>query len=346
MTRTESVPSSPARRLIGGLGGVVALIAVVGRLLAGSVELRGHPGAWWAGLAMTAVVLSRLLLGALDVAARRIPWTRLLLPALIAIELGLYVLGRTSRGAMMKLLALVEVVLVIAAVAAVFLRRDGAPAGSAWEERVERTLSGFVPAALARLIAIEMVIIGAALSAPFRRARPPRADEFGYFQSSPLRFMPWLILLAMPADVLLVRALVPARHVVWRFIFDASAVYALLWVIGVGVTMRRRPHRVGVDLVELRRGVLRRVRLSPRVIDEVALLPPLSGMSALRKLGCSGWLAAKGMPLVELRLREPVRIERVVGAAGAPTRRLLVAADDAEGFRRAIAQVMRQSDAA
>ena len=339
MTRTEPRPSSSARRLIDGLGGVVALLAVVGRLLAGSVELRGHPVAWWANLLLTAVVLSRLLLGTLDVAARRLPWTRLLLPALIAVELGFYMVGHTSRGTMMKLLALVEVALVFAAVVAVFVRRDEARASSSFEERVEHTMSRFVPPMLARLIAVELAIIGAAFSAPFRRGRRPRADEFGYFQGSPLRFLPWLVVLAMPADLLLVRALVPASHVVWRWIFDGSALYALLWVIGVGETMRRRPHRVGVDLVALHRGVLRRVRFSPRIIDDVALLPPISETSALRKLGSSGWLASTRMPLVELRLSEPVRVERVVGGAGAPTQRLVVAADDAQALCEALQQV-------
>jgi hypothetical protein len=324
--------------LVNRVGAAVAVAAIVIRFAAGHASVAGHLGAWWAGVLMLAVVVSRLVWGALEVAARRLPWTRLLLPALIAIELALYVVGRTSRGAMIKVLVPVELALVITTVVAVFVRRSATSAEGYWEDRVERALTRFVPAALARLLAIELAIVSSAVAAPFRRKLRLQPNEFSYFEGSPLRWLPFLLLLAMPADLLLVHVLVPARFALARWILTGSGVYALLWVVGVGVTMRRRPHRVGSETVEVYRGVLRRAHWPARAIEEVAIRQPVSSVRELRGRGSAAWLASSRMPLVEVSLSEPARVRRAIGPDGPPTTRLLIAVDQPEPFRLALLQ--------
>jgi len=323
-------------RLVNRAGAVVAVAAVVIRFAAGDVSVAGRTGAWWAGVAMLAVVVSRLAWGALEVTTRRLPWTRLLLPALIAIELALYVVGRTSRGAMIKVLLPVELALVVATIAAVVVRRSASANEGDWPDRAERALARFVPPLLARLFALELSIIGAAVAAPFRRKLRLQPNEFSYFESSPLRWMPFLLLLAMPADLLLVHVLVPARFALARFILTGSGVYALVWVIGIGVTMRRRPHRVGSRIVEVYRGVLRRAHWPASAIEDVVVRPSVASVRELRRQGSAAWLASPRMPLVEVFLREPARVRRALGSDGPPTTRLLIAVDDPAAFRLAL----------
>ena len=320
------------------VGVAVAVAAIVIRFAAGDALVAGHLGAWWAGVLMLAVVVSRLGWGALEVSARRMPWTRLLLPALIGVELALYVVGRTSRGAMLKVLAPVELALVVTTVVAVFVRRSATSTEPYWEDRVELALTRFVPSVLARLLAIELAIVSSAVAAPFRRKLRLESNQFSYFEGSPLRWLPFLLLLAMPADLLLVHVLVPARFALARWILTGSGVYALLWVVGVGVTMRRRPHRVGSDTVEVYRGVLRRAHWSPSAIGDVVVRQPISSVRELRGQGSAAWLASSRMPLVEVFLTEPARLRRALGPDGPPTARLLIAVDQPEAFRLALLQ--------
>jgi hypothetical protein len=325
-------------QLVNRVGVAVAVAAIVIRFAAGDALVAGHLGAWWAGVLMLAVVVSRLGWGGLEVSARRMPWTRLLLPALIGIELALYVVGRTSRGAMMKVLVPVELALVVTTVVAVFVRGSATSTEPHWEDRVELALTRFVPSVLARLLAIELAIVSSAVAAPFRRKLRLESNQFSYFEGSPLRWLPFLLLLAMPADLLLVHVLVPARFALARWILTGSGVYALLWVVGVGVTMRRRPHRVGSDTVEVYRGVLRRAHWSLSAIEDVVVRQPVSSVRELRRQGSAAWLASSRMPLVEVFLTAPARVRRALGPDGPPTARLLIAVDQPDAFRLALLQ--------
>ena len=324
------------RRWVNRIGVAVAVAAIVIRFAAGDVLVSGHLGAWWAGVLMLAVVLSRLAWGAREVTARRLPWTRLLLPALIAVELALYVVGRTSRGAMMKVLLPIELALVVMTVVAAFVRRSATSVERYWEDRVELGLMRFLPPVLARLLAIELAIVSSAMGAPFRRKRRLQPNEFSYFETSPLRWVPFLLLLAMPADLLLVHVLVPARFAWARWILDGSGLYALLWIVGLGVTMRRRPHRIGTDTVEVYRGVLRRAQWAPSAIDDVVIRQPVQSRRDLRAQGSAAWLASSRMPLVEVFLRGPARVRRALGPDGPPITRLLIAVDQPDAFRLAL----------
>lgn len=325
----------------------VAALAVGVRLFAGEARLGGRSGAWWASAALLAVVGSRLGWGARDVAARRMSWTRLLLPALIAVELTLLVVGRTSRGAMLRLLLAVEVALVATTIAVVWLRgRRQTVAAREWDERFEQTLGGFVAPALARVLAAELAIVGAALSAPFARKQATTATtgEYGYMRGSPLNWMPIFVVLAMPADLMLVQALIPARLAWLRWLLDGSGLYALVWIVGMGVTMRRRPHRLRDGQLELRRGVLRRARVPVGAIAAVEIVAPIDSRGALRRLGSDAWFAWPRQPLLEVRLRAPVAVQRALGGDGV-TARLLIAADEPESLRRALLAAVAEAAA-
>ena len=335
LTRDDPTPEG-LKKIVGRLGIAVTVLAIVVRVVAGHTLIAGHSGAWWTGVLMLAVIGSRLGWAVLDVRAQRLPWTRLLLPTLIVIELLLYLVGRASRGTIVEVLVLLELALVVATVVVLFVRRTKSTGTRYWEERVQLALTRFIPAGLARLIAGELSIVGAAIASPFRRKMPPQPNEFGYFASSPLRWIPFLLVLAMPADVLLVHVLVPSRYVLVRWLITGSGFYALVWAVGIGVTMRRRPHHIGADVVDAYYGVLRRARWSCRNIEDVVVRQPISSKRELRAQGSAAWLAASRMPLVEVSLREPICVCRVFGADGPPTKRLLIAVDQPEAFRRAL----------
>lgn len=333
--RKDSTPDR-LKKIVGRLGIAVTALAIVIRVVAGHALFAGHSGAWWTGLLMLAVIGSRLGSALLDVRAQRLAWTRLLLPMLVVIELLLYLVGRASRSAIVAVLVLLELALIITTVVVLFVRR-GKPAGTRyWEERVQLALTRFIPAALARLVAGELSIVGAAITSPFRRKTPPRPNEFGYFAGSPLRWIPFLLLLAMPPDVLLVHVIVPPKYALVRWLITGSGLYALLWAVGIGVTMRRRPHHVGADVVDAYYGVLRRARWSCRDIEDVVVRQPISSRRELRAQGGAALLASSRMPLVEVTLSEPTCVHRVFGADGAPTKRLLIAVDEPDAFRQAL----------
>ncbi|MFO0750433.1 MAG: hypothetical protein U1F43_32900 [Myxococcota bacterium] len=107
-----------------------------------------------------------------------------------------------------------------------------------------------------RWLAVQVVVL-AAVARAFR-AGPvgSQPGSFGYLKSSPYRWMPWLVLLSLPADGLLLAVALPAGWEAVGWVILAATVYLFFWVVGVGVTMRERPHRGSTE----RRAPERRAR--------------------------------------------------------------------------------------
>jgi len=313
--------------LFAGLG----LAGIALRLLA--PQSRALP--WIGG---TLLVLLAARIATLAAAWRKggLPATRMLIPAVVLAEgLGL-MLERTSRLApYLKLgTALVlEVLLLILAIRA--WRRSRGAAG--WpEDRIAAAFGAFVPPRAARLMALELVMLGCALRFLLGGFRDPAPEGFSHHRESALRsFLPALPLL-FPGDVLLMKALFSGLPPWARWTLHGSTVYAVLWLVGFYASIKARPHQVRDGEVRLHQGLMKSVAFPTASVQSVALLPDFDDDWARHAhLRGVSKLVAKGAPLLELALATPVRVEGMLGP-GRPTKRLLVSVDDPAAFRAAL----------
>ncbi|WP_243384570.1 hypothetical protein [Geothrix alkalitolerans] len=295
------------------------------------------PALPWIGGALLVLLAFRLSAMALDWRRGRLLGTRLLLPGLLLAEgLGLALPGLTAPAAKVRLgIALVlEALLLVLALRA---WRTARSTPGAWpEDRIAAAFEAFVPTRAARLMALELVMLGGALRFLLGGFRDPAPEGFSHHRESALRsFLPALPLL-IPGDVLLMKALFSGLPAWARWTLHGSTVYAVLWLVGLYASIKARPHQVQDGEVRLHQGLVKSVAFPAASVRSAAPLPDFDDDWARHAhLKGVSRLVAKGAPLLELALAAPVRVDGMLGA-GRPTQRLLVSVDDPAAFRAAL----------
>ncbi len=261
------------------------------------------------------------------VARRRRPWTRLLLPLAILLEgigaclhAGIYWQLRVGTAVVLELLVI--------GIAIRELRRtshDPAPV----KLRIACALEALVPAAMANLIAFEIVIVATAArfaAGGWRRAAP---IGFTYHRNSGLRMLlPMLPLLAV-ADVLLLELVILPHAAPWlRVLVHVIAVYGLVWLVGLYASCRALPHVIRDGVLTAHRGLLGHANIALAEIESVAAMPTFTDDWKKRSY-CRGAirLDVPGASVLEMHLRAPVHADGVIGPQ-APARRVLLAVDE------------------
>lgn len=266
-----------------------------------------------------------------------LPATRMLIPAVVLAEgLGLTLSGGSGWALQVRLgtaLAL-EVWLLVLAVRA--WRATRLRTGLWPEDRLAAAFEAFVPPRAARLMALELVMLGSAVRFLLGGFRDSAPEGFSHHRESALRsFLPVLPLL-IPGDVLLMRALFSGLPAWARWTLHASTVYAVLWLVGLYASIKARPHQVQDGEVRLHQGLVKSVAFPAASVRSATPLPDFDDDWARHAhLRDVSKLVAKGAPLLELALADPVRVDGMLGP-GRPTQRLLVSVDDPAAFRAAL----------
>lgn len=306
---------------------------------AAALRLRapGHRALPW--LTGVFLLLLALRLSGMLLAWRRrhLPGTRLLLPALILVEgLGL-VLARTPGPALWLRVGTALALELLLLTLAVRAWRKARKLPGEWpEDRIAAAFEAFVPPRAARLMALELVMLGSALrflGGGFRDAAP---RGFSHHRESGLHaFLPALPLL-IPGDFLLMKVLFSGLAPWLRWILHGSTVYAVLWLFGFYAALRARPHQIQDGQVLLHQGLVKSAAFPASWVLSAAPLPEFDDdWSRHAHMKGVQRLVARGAPVLELKLSEPVRVLGLLGP-GRPTDRLAVSMDDPAAFLAAL----------
>ncbi len=323
-------PSSLLWGLVLALGGV----ALVLRLWAPR-----HVALTWITFSLLMLLAMRLVALLHDWRLGQIPGTRILLPALILTEgLGLVLTQASPRALQLRLgtALILELLLLILAVRA---WRTARTLPGTWpEDRIAGAFEAFVPPRVARLMALELVMLGSAvrfLLGGFREAAP---TGFSHHREAALRAILPAVPLMIPGDFLLMKAISTGLAPWLRWTLHGSTVYAVLWLVGLYATLKARPHQLREGCVELHLGLMKACSFPVGLVASVAPLPEFEDdwarhayMKGVAKL------VAKGNAVLELRLSEPIRVTGLLGP-GRPTQRLAVSVDDPAAFLAALAR--------
>jgi hypothetical protein len=205
------------------------------------------------------------------------------------------------------------------------------------ERALEEGLEVFVPRRVARLVALEPRLWYYLARWLFRR-RELREGEYGYNKRSMIGALVAIVVVSAPVELLLAELLIPWPVVKW--VVGSAAVYGALWLAGVVVSMRVLPHRLEGDGLRINYGLLASGFVAYEYIEAVEAgrfrLP--GGASeglVVPKGGEVAYVGAGGRADVMLRLREPVRLKRLVSDTG-PVRTIYLAADDRAGLVEAL----------
>ena len=287
--------------------------------------------------ALLALLALRLISMLLDWRAGRLPLTRLLLPAVLLVEgLGLAMTGASEVATTVRFAtaAGLELLLLILAVR-VLTQAKAQP--SLWpEDRMTAAFSAFVPPRAARLMALELVMLGSALRFLAGGFRTPAPEGFSHHREAALRAILPAIPLMIPGDFLLTTVLFKGLAPWLRWALHGSSAYGVLWLVGFYATLKARPHRLHDGQLELNLGLMKSVTLPVGHILSAGPMPDFDDDWARRAhLKGVEKLVAKGNTVLELVLSEPVQVTGLMGP-GRPTHRLALSADEPAAFLAAL----------
>jgi hypothetical protein len=290
-----------------------------------------------AGTILLALLALRTLMLAVRAAQGRLPWTRLLIPAVLLVE-GLGLRFGAVPGAWKALrvgTALVLELGLLALMAHRFWRLPPEP-GVLPEDHLAPPLEAFLPPRLARVLALEAVLLGSAfrfLAGGWRRPDPP---GFSYHRSSAFAaILPALPLLVI-GDLVLVEVLLRSVAPWIRLLVHALDAYGVLWILGLWASFRARPHRVEGGVLHLHKGLLARAEIPLAAIRQVAPLPAFDDDWARFRFQRSALVfQAAGTPPLVLELDRPVRAFGLTGPGQEKTR-VILSVDDPAALQKAL----------
>lgn len=291
----------------------------------------------WLGLSLLALLAMRITLIVARVRSGRLPWSRLLLPAALLLE-GCGLLFSHAPGPWRAAKAATALVLelgLLAFMAHRFLRLPPEP-GMLPEDHLATPLEAFLPPRLARILALEAVLMGSALrflGGGWRRQDPP---GFSYHRESAFAAILPALPLLMIGDVILLEVMLRSLPPWVRLLVHALDAYGVLWLVGLWASFRHRPHTVEGEAIRFHKGLLGHLDLRK---DQIASAGPLPAFdddwARLRFMRAALSFRAPGTSPLLIELREPVRAIGFLGPSRARTR-VIVSADDPEGLRKEI----------
>ncbi|HEX5502491.1 MAG TPA: hypothetical protein VFW96_07695 [Thermomicrobiales bacterium] len=266
-----------------------------------------------------------------------------LLPFLVAVAFVLArIAGWGGRGVALAAAGVEVAVLAFAAwragVAVRRYRRDRA-AGLDLRAAIEEGLATVLPRPAARF-AVQEGRLWLCLARWPRRRGGPGAGEFGYRRRSALGTFLLVALLSAPIEIGAFELLIPWAWARWALL--AASLYAVLWLLGLHVSLTVLPHRLEPDGLRLRYGLLAEVFLRYDTIASVAaerrawpgggeglrVLPARRGKDGTDYLP-TALLLCGGKTDLTIRLREPRALDGFLGPT-APVLAIAAAADDPE----------------
>lgn len=320
---------------------ILIAISIVGSLLlrwrAPLLLIQARPAMNWAGILTLSLFTLHCLWMLFDAIKGCLPWTRLLLPFLVLLEgLGLAWQRDASgfwQGLRFGTAIALELVLIVFAVRV--WRRRKHDAALLPEDELANPISAFLPHVAARLMAMELVMLGGAIrfiSGGYKRLDPP---GFSYHHRCVLKSLLPAIPVLIVADLVALEFLLRGWPLLRWFVHLGDA-YAILWFTGLWASFRARPHQVFESSVVLHHGLLGRLELRRDQILDIA--PPPAFKDDWARLADNRkviQLQAPGPPLLDLRLSEPLSPIGFLGLRK-PKSRVRIAVDDPGAFIAAL----------
>ena len=316
---------------------VLIAVSVFGSLLlrwrAPHLLMLDRPAFAWVGLCTLSLFTLRCLWMLFDALKGRLPWTRLLIPYVVLLEgLGLAWQGGASRfwqGLRVGTAIALELTLILFAVQV--WRRRKHDAALLPEDELSQPISAFLPPAAARLMALELTMLGGAIRFMFGGYKRPDPPGFSYHHRCVLKgLLPALPVLII-ADLVALEFLLRGWPLL-RWCVHLGDAYAILWFTGLWASFRARPHQVSEHAVVLHHGILGRLELRKGQILDIT--PPPAFKDDWARLADNRkviQLQAPGAPLLDIQLSEPLSPIGFLGLRK-PKSRVRIAVDDPGAF--------------
>ena len=311
------------------LGGLT-VSAIALRIFAPKRVFRGISGGRWAAFLGAAASGVKLLELSIRAFRREIPVGRVLLPAILFVELLRISLAGASRAGLIVCATVFEACLIVFALT--LLRRAGKSEHAELEDHYQKVFAQFLPQRAAAFAACELVLLWEGLRWAARGFRRRPVSGFGYLEQSLVAMLPILLPIVSIGDEIVLGAFLSNQALWLRLGVVGLDLWAILYVFGIYATCQSRTHKISHESIRLYQGIFGRCEFAPSLLAEFF---PCSPSDLPRKEPGTARLALKGAPVVRIRLTQPVTVRRMLGR-DRTSQVLLVSADDPAALCRAL----------
>lgn len=272
--------------------------------------------------------------------------TKLILPVLILVNVSLVYSGFIDARDAVPIVVAMEALVLLFGLTMVFFAmrryRRGRSGGLDGWAALEEGLAGIMPRTAARLITLEPRLF-VSLVRWTLRLTTPRENEFAYHNGSRIKPFAIMVVLASPAELLIVHVLAlafsPWAWVKWALL--ALGIYGVLWMVGIYASLPTTPHRLGETGLRIRYGVHVGAFVPYSKIREVERVRRGSpqGSDGLHHVQEEDetYIAVGGKTDLALRLETPLEIQGFLKKS-APAKTIRLAANDPKEMEEALRQ--------
>jgi len=196
-------------------------------------------------------------------------------------------------------------------------------------------LRAVLAAPLARVLAAELSIFYYALFS--WRAKPhvdADAQAFTLHQRDGRADLLYVLALASVFEIVPIHLLLHHWRPVWAWVATGVSFYGLVWLIGLARSLTLRPVLIGADFLDVRYGLLFRLRVPRASIASVRRAEPADAAAATR-------VPRRTEPTLCIELAQTLEAEGLLGIRQ-PVRRLALAPDDLPEFERALHALLQR----
>ena len=161
---------------------------------------------------------------------------------------------------------------------------------------------------------------------------PTDAQAFTIYKKSAHRDLLYGMALVSVIEMAPAHLLLHQWRPLWAWIATGASLYAAVWLIGLARSIELSPVLVGPDYVDIRYGLLFRLRIPREMIARVRRAKPEDATSA-------AVLPRRSEPNLSIELTAPMEAEKLFGAHKR-VKRIAVAADEEGAFAEALADLL------
>jgi len=258
---------------------------------------------------------------------KQVPWTQILLPALVSVELMRLQLHRQSSMLTIAILAFAEIT--IFAAASILMLRSPSGTATPLEQRLANTIVLFMPPGVSRFAAAELTTLwmGLLWFTPAPKLKP---DEFSYTAKTAIPYLPYIVLLGSVPETALLELFLAGRPFWMHAALLGLTIWSFLFVCGLSSSMKRRPHRIEHSFVTLHKGLAS----CTFHVAQIQCIEPATGI-AIRRSRKQGNFSAGGAEAIDISLTRPVSMRTAFGNIRSVDT-VRVSADELAIFQKAI----------
>ena len=280
---------------------------------------------------------AKIALVLIDARNHKISWLQILLPSFVLSQLLLMLFLEISSLLVLSVMSILEIAFIVSAV---LLTKNTIEKTGTSGSLLESTLRLLAPAGLAAWVMLEITLIYSFLYGLSKFFRVPEKSGWSYWKNSAFPLIFILLLFVGPVEIVVIHFILDIQSTFVHILFILLFIWSLVYVFGFWVSMKLSPHQLNNNKITLNRGALGKAEFSTQLVKSLRIIQPKVLGEEEPKNRRAAYLTVPGTPMVELILKDPVKINQILSDSEQLTDTIIVSVDEPQSFCQQIREFL------